>query len=91
MYKIIFTDSYDRKAKRFLKQHPDLRKQYQKCLELLESNPFHPSLNLHKLKGRLAGLFAVSINLAYRINIEFLIEDKVILPVNVGSHDEVYD
>ena len=36
MYKIIFTESYDKRAGMFLKQHPELLKQYEKTLELLE-------------------------------------------------------
>ena len=70
MYKIVFTESYDKKAVRFLRLHPDLKKQYEKTLELLEANPFHPSLRLHRLKGRLRKLHSVSINLVYRIVIE---------------------
>lgn len=90
MYKIVFTESYDKRARRFLKQHPDLRKQYEKTLELLESNPFHPSLKLHPLKGRLRELHSVYINLVYRIVIEFIIQDDKIIPIDIGSHDEVY-
>ena len=33
---------------------------------------------------------AHSINVAYRITIEFLIQGRTIIPVNVGWHDEVY-
>ncbi len=55
-----------------------------------ELNPFHPSLRLHRLKGRLRGLHSVSINLSYRIAIEFLIEGRTIIPVSVGSHGEGY-
>lgn len=91
MYKILFTESYDKRAGKFLKQHPELLKQYEKTLELLESNPFHPSLKLNKLKGRLKKLHSVSINLAYRIVIEFIIKDDLIIPVDIGSHDEVYE
>jgi hypothetical protein len=32
----------------------------------------------------------VSINLSYRITLEFLIEDERIIPVNVGDHDTIY-
>ena len=39
MYKIIFTDSYEERVKKFLKKHPDLRNQYQKTLQLMELNP----------------------------------------------------
>ena len=89
-FRIIFTDDYARRASRFVRRHPELRQQYLKTLDLLRSNPFHPSLHLHRLKGRLAGLHSVSINLSYRITLEFLIEDERITPVNVGDHDAVY-
>jgi mRNA-degrading endonuclease YafQ of YafQ-DinJ toxin-antitoxin module len=89
-YKLVFTESYTRRAIRFVRKHPDLRGQYEKTLQLLELNPFHPSLRLHKLKGRLGDLHSASINLSYRITIEFLVEGATIIPVAVGSHDEVY-
>lgn len=90
MYRIIYTDSYNKKAGRFLCKHRDLTEAYRKALELLELDPFHPSLRLHKLSGKLSELHSVSINLRYRISIMFIIEDKTILPVAVGSHEEVY-
>ena len=86
---LVFTDAYDRRALRWLKRHPDLRQQYLKTLQLLEANPFHPSLRLHALSGRLAGVHSVSINLSYRITLELLIQDERIIPVNVGDHDAV--
>jgi len=67
-----------------------LRQQYLKTLQLLEANPFHPSLHLHPLQGKLAKLHSVSINLSYRITLELLVQDKEIIPVNVGDHDAVY-
>ena len=90
-YRLIYTKSYNKRAARFIKKHPELIGQYEKTLKLLELDPFHPSLRLHKLKERLSELHSVSINIAYRISIEFLLNEKTIIPVNVGSHDEVYD
>jgi mRNA-degrading endonuclease YafQ of YafQ-DinJ toxin-antitoxin module len=87
---LVFTEAYDRRASRWLKRHPDLRQQYLKTLQLLEANPFHPSLRLLALSGRLAGVHSVSINLSYRITLELLIQDERIIPVNVGDHDAVY-
>ena len=89
-FRLVFTEQYLRRAKRFLRRHPQLRGQYLKTLQVLEANPHHPSLRLHALKGRLAGLHSVSINLSQRITIEFLIDDRRIVPVNVGDHDAVY-
>ncbi len=89
-YKLIFTESYLKRAKKFATQHPELRGLYQKTLQLLEQNPFHPSLRLHALSGRLNGLYSISINLRYRLTIELLIDDECIIFINVGSHDEIY-
>ena len=90
-YRLIYTKSYIRRASRFIKHHPALLGQYKKTLKLLELDPFHPSLRLHKLKGRLSEFHSVSINIGYRISIEFLINEKTIIPINVGSHDEAYE
>lgn len=89
-YVLVFTEQYTRRAARFIKRHSELRQQYLKTLQLLEANPFHPSLRLHALSGRLEGLHSVSINLSYRITLELLIQDQEIIPINVGDHDAVY-
>jgi toxin HigB-1 len=89
-WSLVFTEQYEKRALRFLNRHPKLEKQYLKTLQLLEANPFHPSLRLHPLSGRLSGLHSVSINLSYRITLEFLLKDQEIIPVNVGDHDAVY-
>ncbi len=89
-FRILFTVSYNKRASRFLRRHPELLPQYEKTLRLLELDPFHPSLRLHRLKGRLRDLHSVSINISYRITLEFILDDKTLIPVAVGSHDEVY-
>ena len=90
MYRIVYTHGYIRRAAKFIREHPELERKYEKVLELLELNPSHPSLRLHKLKGRLKELSAVSINPSYRILLYFLIRDNVIYPVDIGKHDDVY-
>ena len=89
-YRLRITDQYRRKERRFLRKHPDLTQQYHKTLVLLQTSPHHPSLRMHKLKGPLQEFHSVSINIKYRITIEFIIRDKLIIPVTIGSHDEVY-
>ena len=89
-YALVFTDDYTRRALRFLKRHPELKNQYAKTLALLEINPHHPSLRLHALAGRLQGVHSVSINLSYRITLELMIQEKQIIPLDVGDHDAVY-
>lgn len=89
-FALVFTDQYNRRAAKFLKQHPELRSAYLKTLKLLQANPAHPSLRLHPLRGKFEGLHSVSINLSYRITLELLIQGQQIIPVNVGDHDAVY-
>jgi mRNA-degrading endonuclease YafQ of YafQ-DinJ toxin-antitoxin module len=89
-YRIIYTNQYEKRAGKFIKKHPELKEQYRKTLLLIEQNPFHPSLRLHQLQGKLKQLHSVSINISYRITMEFIIEHETIIPINVGSHKEVY-
>ena len=89
-YRLIYPDSYIKRAKKFLRKHPEIHNQYRKTLELLELNPYHPSLRLHSLEGRLKDLSSVSINMSYRIVLELEIKGEEIILINVGSHDQVY-
>lgn len=90
VYKIIFTESYVKRAKKFIKKHPELINQYEKTLKLLELNPSHPSLRLHKLEGKISEFYSVSINMTYRIMIDFILKDNEIIPISVGKHEDVY-
>lgn len=53
-------------------------------------NPRQPSLRLHNLEGALSGLSSVSITISYRIVLELLIQDRDIILIDIGSHDQVY-
>ncbi|MFI3156531.1 MAG: plasmid stabilization protein [Methylococcaceae bacterium] len=88
-YTLVFTEQYNRRALRFIKRHPDLKQQYLKTLQLLEINPFYPSLHLHSLQGKLQRLHSVSINLSYRITLELQIDENQIILINVGDHQAV--
>lgn len=90
MAEILYTESYLKRAGKFIRKHPDLISQYEKTLKILEINPYHPSLRLHKLHGKLSELYSVSINISYHLTIIFLIKDDKIIPIDIGSHDEVY-
>ncbi len=90
MFKLIFTESYEKRATKFLKKHPELKDKYIKTLSLLQVNPKHPSLRIHKLTDKLSELHSISITLSYRITIHFLIKKDSIIPIDIGTHDEVY-
>ena len=89
-YRLVYPDSYVKRARKFLEKHPEVHSQYRKTLELLELNPHHPSLRLHRLQGRLSDLSSVSINMSYRIVLEMVIQKNDIILVDIGHHDQVY-
>ena len=89
-YSLEITEAYSKKLIKFLKKHKDITPKYKKVIRLLEADPFHPSLRLHKLSGKLDMLYSVSIDMQYRISIEFYVENKKIIPIYIGTHDEVY-
>ncbi len=90
MPEIVLTDKYKKKAISFLKRHPQLFSQYKKTLIQLQKDPTHPSLRLHKLHGKLQDLYSVSINMKFRILLEFIVKDDRIILIHIGSHDQMY-
>ncbi len=89
VYRLVFTESYARREKAFLRRHPELIERYRKVLRLLELTPLHPSLRLHKMQGRFRDKYSVSITMSYRIVIAFVITETEIILIDVGHHDAV--
>lgn len=89
-YQLVYPESYVRRARKFLRRHPGILGQYRKTLELLELNPFHPSLRLHSLQGRFQGLSSVFINISYRIVLQLIIRENEILLIDIGKREQVY-
>ena len=90
MYKLIETKKYKKKLIKFFKKRQYILPKYEKCITILESNPHHPSLRLHKLQGKLKEFYSVSIDMEYRIILDFIIIDKEIILIDIGTHDEIY-
>lgn len=67
---------------------PILEKKIIKKLTLFSTNPEHPSLRLHKLKGQLKNMWSISIT--KNVRMVYLDEDDEAYFVNIGTHDEVY-
>jgi addiction module RelE/StbE family toxin len=58
-------------------------------LLLFSQAPNHPSLALHKLKGNLKDVWAISIEYDLRILLDLTDKNEPLL-VDIGTHDEVY-
>ncbi len=54
--------------------------------KIFRSDPFHPALKTHKLKGRLKEFWAFSIGYQHRIIFEFA-EHQTVYFHSVGTHD----
>lgn len=87
---LVTTTAFDRRARKFLSRHPDLRPRFAEVLGRLMADPFEPGLKLHPLTGKLQGLQAVSLTYSYRITLTLQVTAHEILLIDIGSHDDVY-
>ena len=61
------------------------------CLTPFTVTPFTAfTVTPFTVKGKLAGIHSVSINLSYRITLDLLLTEHEIVPINVGGHEAVY-
>ena len=82
-----------RDARRWVKKHPQSQAQILAILAALEADAFQPSLNTHKLKGRLSAYWACSAGYDIRIVFEFFPQNgtEAIQLIELGTHDDVYN
>ena len=75
---------------------PEFQRDYRKLPErirvrvkergaLFTADPFHPLLRTHKLSGKLAGVWAFTVDFRHRVLFEFIGESEVLL-LRVGDH-----
>ena len=79
----------------FIKQYRKLTKKYQPLKQLIKKainqyikSPQHPTLRLHKLKGKMIDDWSISVKTNIRVIFTY-VKDGILL-VDIGSHDEVY-
>ncbi|WAN69266.1 type II toxin-antitoxin system mRNA interferase toxin, RelE/StbE family [Moorena producens JHB] len=94
MTNLILTSSFKRAFKAIIKREPNLKQKIEAKLRLLADNPYNPILRTHKLKGKLSGAWACSVEYDCRIIFNFeqnqdTLEEEIIL-IDIGTHDEVY-
>ena len=94
MRTLVWSRSFVRAFKRAVRRQPDLRLKVERTLDRLVEDPFHPALHSHKLRGKLEGAWACTVDFDYRILFEFVRNpqsgEEEILLLTVGTHDEVY-
>ena len=90
MFALVTTEYFLRRARKFLKKHPDLRQRFAQIVDALKQDPFAPHLDYHHLGGKLKGIQAVRLTDSYRITLTIVISEKEIILLDISSHDEVY-
>lgn len=92
--KLVADKSFKKAFKRLIKKSPQLQDKVLEVLDLLENNPFTPSLKSHKLTGSLDRYWSCSVSYDCRIIFTFSkdteSEETLIVIVDIGTHDEVY-
>lgn len=76
-------------ARKFFREHSNLRPRFAKLITDIQNDPFAPHLMLHPLHGRLDGCHAVRLTYGYRLTLTIAISEKEIVLLDVGSHDTV--
>jgi addiction module RelE/StbE family toxin len=83
-----FSREVEEYLKKLKNKNSNTFKQVKKQLALFESDPKHPSLRIHKLSGKLTGVWSLSIGLKLRLL--YFIKDGEAWGYMIGTHDEVY-
>ena len=94
MRPLVWSAAFVRVFKRAVRRQPELPARVERTLQQLAEDPFHPTLHSHKLKGKLGGAWACTVDYDNRILFEFVQNpesgEEEILLLTMGTHDEVY-
>ena len=69
------------------RKNPLIERKVDQKLRILALNPHHPSLRIHKLKGRHES-WSISVDMGLRML--FVYREYGILLIDIGSHEDVY-
>lgn len=70
----------------FKRLHTNDQQRAVKMERVFKTNPLHPSLRLHSLKGKLAGLYSISVTMRIRIIFKRMDNGDIIF-LSIGQHD----
>ncbi len=92
--KLVAENRFKRAFKGIIKKNPQLENRILSVLDLLENDPFTPSLKTHKLTGILDDCWSCSVAYDCRLVFTFSKDtessDLIIILVDIGSYDKVY-
>jgi mRNA-degrading endonuclease YafQ of YafQ-DinJ toxin-antitoxin module len=90
--RLLRSTAFVRAARRVVNKRPETAEAIRATLNALAEDAFQPKLRTHKLKGRLSGQLACTVE--YHLRIVFrLVQhegEEAILLETIGTHDEIY-
>jgi mRNA-degrading endonuclease YafQ of YafQ-DinJ toxin-antitoxin module len=81
-----YTGHFKRQLRQKIKKNPSLKKRIITKLNLLLKNPSHPSLRLHKLKGKRINQYSIWVEPNLRIT--FIKEKQAYILTGILTHDQ---
>lgn len=85
-YSILLSKNFQKDLLKLISKNPSVKEKITKVLLVIQTNPRHPSLRLHKLVG--IDHWSISVDLSIRIIM--MIDGNNIYLLRIGSHDQVY-
>ncbi len=85
---IYFSQEFIKNYRKITKKNTSLKERVKISLSIFKANPRHPSLRLHRLKGKMVEDWSISIKSDLRIVFTYV--SGGILLVDIGNHKEVY-
>lgn len=94
IYKVVISTKFKRSLRKFTRSNPDLQNRIQQVIMTMEKDLFSPKLGTHKLSGKLSGFLSCSCGydcrIVFSLNTDRNSGQKVILLLDIGTHDQVY-
>lgn len=84
---IKFSLAFQKKLHQLHRRDKQLTEKIRKQLKLFQAHPKHPSLRLHKLRGKLQHTWSLSVTTSFRL---LFIEDSEYYFFDMGEHHEIY-
>jgi len=81
--KIVYSSKFVKELKKLPREIIKIALEKEKIFKV---NPLHPSLRLHALKGKLVGLWSISLTMNYRIIFERMPNGDILF-ISIGKHD----
>lgn len=87
MKPIAFSPTFVKKLTLISRKNPALKLAITRQIQVFQTNPAHPSLRTHKLKGNLHNVWSISLNKSFRLVYE---QNGNFYFFDLGEHHEIY-